>query len=420
MPLLRILNKDEVKRKLQDVYEASQASHESADQWDRLLKSNANTFARPSLFDELVVSRLSRPPIITADDLADAFIHHVLRRRESDFDNNYKDFQIAVAAGVNYEQCSQPIECLRYECSSFFDLREIEDPVLWEAEGDFVLTFNGVLLSHRPFDIEVEDDELPHVAYATLVGCCTPRALEAAISETSAVLSSLLRSFYLLADLRRDEFIRDLSRIFDDNVRVVEDVDADQIPDEPLGGLTFLPTLRSLLNTYFSKDIGKTSFTPRLRSAVDLLIQADFQRKHAVGLALSITAIEAMLCDNREGGITKMFSENAAHLLEPELKYRSKAIAFASDLYGKRSKVLHGSETQLAQADFHGARVLAAAVLQALMERCTYVSRLAGSPTEKPSDLFKKLEAHRYTEEPFQGVTLSPAVSLWRGHHVIN
>ena len=85
-------------------------------------------------------------------------------------------------------------------------------------------------------------------------------------------------------------------------------------------------------------------------------------------------------------------ADNVAHLFEPNERFH--AIDYVKKLYRRRSEILHGSDIDANQDERENARVLAAAVLQAVIERRQYVRRKAGHRDESPSELMAALESH--------------------------
>jgi hypothetical protein len=431
--LLKILQERKVKTTLQGIFDNAEAGLEERGRLEQILRPHMAEYAPASLFQELVVDRLPRPWATTAKDLAEAFVQHVLMRNDGAFEDNYHRFTLVVISGVFSERCTHPFECFSYESSEDFDLRELKEPILWGSQGEFVLSFNGILLKQRPFDLDSEvQEEQPHIAYVSLAGRCTAAALDAASTELANILPCMFRTFYLLAERERRERIDELmetmslylTQISQESLDAIQKGDsptpeksantsAPDTFDKPWGGLSFLPRLCVLLDAYFSQPSKKKPLDFRLKNAVHLLCQADHQEKNAIGLALSVAAMESLLCENR-GDIGKMLSENVANLLEPLPTERFNAIQFIKELYDARSSVLHGSDAEAGQSLRDNARLLAAAVLKAFLDRRQHVHRTNHNEDESPTEFFNNLEKHRYTEGPFLGVVQSSICSMWR------
>jgi len=86
------------------------------------------------------------------------------------------------------------------------------------------------------------------------------------------------------------------------------------------------------LDAYYIEPTKKDSIERRIRNAVDLLVESDNQPNDAIAIALSMTAIEALLGEKGEGIATKL-ADNVAVLLEPDTSQRNNATEFVKDLY---------------------------------------------------------------------------------------
>ncbi len=156
----------------------------------------------------------------------------------------------------------------------------------------------------------------------------------------------------------------------------------------------------------------KDSIGRRLRNAIRLMVEADNQSHNAIGLALSVTAIEAMLC-RRGPNVTEMFRQNMAALLEPDPNYRDAAERWSNQLYDLRSGILHGSEIDCPQESVRHAKVAAGAVLRGMLERRTAMKRLGGDD-EDVKGFFAELQSGRSTPGQLTHVSETPLKYLWR------
>ena len=128
------------------------------------------------------------------------------------------------------------------------------------------------------------------------------------------------------------------------------------------------PLIKQYLDAYYSEPTKKESIDRRIRNAVCLLIESDNQPNNAVGLALSITATEALLGVGEKGeGIATMLKERVGALLEPDDTQRNYAAEFVKNLYNTRSRALHGELVETESTARFNARHLAAAVLDAMI-----------------------------------------------------
>jgi len=166
-------------------------------------------------------------------------------------------------------------------------------------------------------------------------------------------------------------------------------------------------TIRAFLDAHFAqmattrkqkKD--KDSFERRIRNAVLLLIESDRQRNDAIGLALSMSAIEALLGE-KGSDISENLATNVAVLLEPDLEKRHATVKFVKDIYDKRSRVLHGEQLDRESSYRLKARHLASAILCAVISRLNLLRR-SGCEPGNPKGLLQDLRESRFTEgQPF-------------------
>lgn len=170
--------------------------------------------------------------------------------------------------------------------------------------------------------------------------------------------------------------------------------------------------VQKCIEAYFSKPTNKDSLNLRIRNAVHILIASDAQPNHSVGLALSVTAIEALLGQKGEG-ISYRLADNVAVLLEPDLTKRQKATDFVRDLYNKRSRVLHGEEIKQESQVRDQCFQLAAGVLHGMI---TYRDFLKGGgfDLQTPQDFLKSLFRKRFEPGQPAGLLESNVRELWR------
>lgn len=194
-------------------------------------------------------------------------------------------------------------------------------------------------------------------------------------------------------------------------------------PGEPFsGGLPALDEstlsdqelfVRSCLDAFCSKPAPKPkdSIDKRIRNAVQLLMASDAQSNDALGLALSVTAMEALLGrGNTE--ISERLSTDVAVLLEPELDRRSEATKFVKRLYNLRSEALHGKSLEKDEHEREQARLLAAGILRGMVTRRDFMRKLRDEP-ETPEDLLKELRNMQYRPGQILDVNEPSVRELW-------
>jgi len=159
-------------------------------------------------------------------------------------------------------------------------------------------------------------------------------------------------------------------------------------PAEELS-FTSLAFVREGLAAFFTETSDhQDSIARRLKNALLLMIESDNQSKSSIGLALSVTAIEAMLCT---GDGSQQFKKRAALMLEFDQAYRIQAENWIGKRYRDRSAVLHGSKLSFSNSDARWARLPAGMVLWGMLQRRKAIRRTIGED-ESPGEFFKELD----------------------------
>jgi len=228
---------------------------------------------------------------------------------------------------------------------------------------------------------------------AIVIGRISPASLKKMYGQISRCLPSIIRSFALLYPLEGRSFIN-----FNDLPQV------DEHFFEKNGAL-----IKNCLDLFFTEPTKKDTIDRRVRNAVHLLVESDNQTVDTIGLALSITAMEALLSQG-SNGISEKLGTIAAALLEPDSSERAKAKKFVKDLYDQRSRALHGEKIEMEPQARKNARHLAAAVLIAVLN-IRYLSK-HGSEAEALVEL-KKLYDDPYQSGLPAGVLELNIRSLW-------
>ncbi|MFH1717582.1 MAG: hypothetical protein ABIF19_09550 [Planctomycetota bacterium] len=226
--------------------------------------------------------------------------------------------------------------------------------------------------------------------------------------EFKRILPSMWRSVKMLGKTwgmwERGPTIVDwvFANIDESNLPVISEADFD-------GGIAFV---QKCLDAYFSTPTKKDTFDRRIRNAVHLLIASDAQSNGAVGLALSVTAIEALL-GQKGGDISHRLADNVAALLEPELPRRQRATEFAKGLYDKRSRVLHGEVIEDGDGVRLKGRQLAAEVLHSMITYRDFL-KAGGFDPQTPQEFLKALHETRFEPGQPAGLLESNVRELWR------
>lgn len=385
-------------------------------------------------FDKYVVQKITKPCILTLKELTEAFFclatpteRHLYEFEESspdDCSNLYMVFVNYIANQILSHRYSDPFPICRVTykeedellLQGFLlgyqhakgekwqppDLRE--DETIWSKNGINVSLLRGAdVIRETP-----GGKKLCHML-AVIEGEMSTSTCSVLQNEMSRILPTAVRS----ADLLQAEGFGGKYKVVCTDPLLVFEREIDGLPwiEDKLikSGRTLI---RQYLDAYYSDSYRKKdSMNRRIRNAVCLLTESDNQPNNAVGLALSITGIEALL-DEKVDGITKILAERIGALLEPDRSQRNNTIKFVKDLYNDRSDALHGRSVEKETEARTRARQLAAAVLSGVISRRNFLHR-AGYDPETPQKLLQDLDKSFASGEA-TGVEEYNVRNLWR------
>ncbi len=369
--------------------------------------------------EDVIVNELASPPVLLARDLELSFL-----RCFADTSRSYQDAAEEFLQGIQgIPLPSQYSEAIPVGTGMFVALlhagEQFPNVPLLRTKSGFEVDIVGVVPSGGEEGRGTGGDRS---VYIQVRGTATRLAFASAVKEIRAATATAIESGMTLS--RIGWFGRIRKWCDDVNAADPDDLEAMAIDMSAFPGLS--PVLieaselgkgfefiADCLDAYFTKAPKKDSILRRIRNATRLLAQADAQEGHSVGLALSVAATEALLC--RKGpDLANQFGENVAALLEPDPRFRAKAVSWAKKLYGLRSDVLHGSGFECTRGDISNARLLAAAVLKGIIERRNFLRRM-GESNETPDELLSELSKDKYTPGQLTGVEDSPVKLHWRG-----
>jgi hypothetical protein len=348
-------------------------------------------------FDKYVIQKMAKPYILTLEELFNAFLdsakpseEHIYEFESFDSEDCNKLYMIFINHVKNHilsYRSSDPFPiCLVAEDPDAENVEE-EKP-LWQKNGVTVRSLHGAdVIKERP-----AGKKLYHLL-ALIEGNISSLACSRLQYEMSQMLPTAIRSADLLQTRGFGEYkVVEPTMPFWGYVREIEGL--------PWGEKKLIetgkPLIRQYLDSYYSEPTKKDSIERRIRNGVYLLTQSDNQPSDAVGLALSITAVEALLGEKSQELATKL-ADNVAVLLEPDLKQRHSATEFAKDLYNIRSRALHGEQVEAESGVRVHARHLAAAVLSGVVSRRDFLRR-SGYEPESPQKLLQDLRKGRFEE----------------------
>lgn len=213
------------------------------------------------------------------------------------------------------------------------------------------------------------------------------------------------------ADLRRllPSLIRSTHAIVPESAHPILECDglprAEDLPES-------LPLVREWLDRYFRIPASKDTIGRRIQNAIAFLCESDTQANHAVGLALAVTAIEALVGQNGPETALRV-SQRVATLLEPAPENRQKAVKFVAKLYNDRSRVLHGAIIDAPERRRAEGRLLASGVLLALTAYLGLWER-GGLGIRTPDDLLAHLDDSLFASGSIAVPEYPQVWILWR------
>jgi hypothetical protein len=162
----------------------------------------------------------------------------------------------------------------------------------------------------------------------------------------------------------------------------------------------------------FAKAGKRDTFEKRIANAIRLLTLSDTQVHSAIGIALSVGAIEALLGMKGEN-ISAKLADYIAVLIEPDMALRGQAEKYVKKLYDVRSAVLHGRNLDGEAGTRSEARLLASGVLYAVWYIFDYMRRMKVPPIN-PDELMRQLRDGRWDGGLHEfGIDLPEVRSLW-------
>lgn len=346
-------------------------------------------------FRQDVFEKLSKPRRISFEEIVEAFLSLAKPGEYSwpgleseDFDNTYEIF-------INYVNN----HILSYRRSTPFPICLVPDDGKDYEWEDTLWSKNGVRLHllGRSYFKRIHGGKLFHLL-AAVDGHMSNAACEWLQAEIGRTLPSVIRSVALLDPVKNTN-------------RGPQHIEELPLASEPLLQRKKVLIQRSL-DAYYSEPTKKDSIDRRIRNAVHLLIESDEQSNDAVGLALSIVAVDALLGE-KGTEMTEKLADNVAVLLEPKLSKRNNTTKFVKDLCNLRSRALHGEKIEAESYTREQARHLAAGVLIGMISRRDFLHRLGNNP-EGPQELLQGLREMRFDPGQPMGVDESNVRELWR------
>jgi len=391
-------------------------------------------------FDGYVIQKMSRPHRLNIEELVEAFFdltkpderhiyefeqlnsydcnnlyaifinylkNHILSYRYSDLfpicKATYKEEGELLLQGISLGyQLAKGEKC---EPSDLDGIRSMEDATVWDKNGVSVSLLRGAdVIKETP-----GGKKLCRIL-AVIEGKMSASSCSMLQNEMSRILPTAIRS----ADLLQSEGFGGKYKVVCTDPLLIFEREIDGLPwieDKLIKSGKAL--IRQYLDAYYSDScVKKDSINRRIRNAVCLLVESDYQPNNAAGLALSITAIDALLGEKGPEAFLRL-ADNVAVLLEPYTNQRNNATEFVKDLCDARSDALHGKMVETESENRTYARQLAAAVLSGVISRRDFLSR-SGFEPETPHALLQELRKVRFQSGQPLGIEEYNVCNLWR------
>jgi len=367
-------------------------------------------------FQKYVMDKMLQPARITLDDMANGFV--LLAKpteypsSEPDFENVYTVFLSFVEscllsqkrsstfeicrcptlnrrlewffAGVEFGKSNTPVE--RKDALAVLR-RILEDMLCWSSENGITVRYVGERAIENWYHVLAEFE-----------GCMSRAAFARLQSEMPGLLISIIQSVSLLQPC-------------EEAIARVPSSELPSLNEKTLSDQRLF--IHSCLDAFYSRPAKtkKDSIDKRIRNAIHLLMESDAQSNDALGLALSVTAMEAMLGEKKTE-IAQTLAMDIAALLEPVPDKRSNAIVFVKKMYDLRSDALHGRSVEGEERSRCEARHLAAGILRGMISRRDFMRR-SGYDPETPQDLLRDLREGIFKTGQAMGVDESNVRKLW-------
>jgi hypothetical protein len=389
--LRRLLSSQEFLQALVD------AVHNAREQWSyddeaaltERIQRDRDTFADKAVkaVFRSVVARLPQPAAISEDDL-----RRIAEQQLAgiDFDTDFRNEtsiaamrRMAAVAVVESRAESldlgipsdRPIPMGRWWADSRTDMDKVKAVGdLWHSESGFSLGITATpVFSSDEFS---EDPQLEHFCevHGLLRGMCSDHAMQLAEQEVASVLPSIAKT--VSTSTAHEE--REKSSWGESHAELSDALSGLVFPGDPPDPPSGIPAppssltpigfvtdpdgdgrhlLASCLDAWFTRSDDRDYFQRRLANAIELLRAADDASSNGIRLALSVAAVEAIVCAKEERlcdilrlsaddkmAIDTQFKKFVSALLMPHPNGRSVRAEALYDIYDSRSKTLHGEK----------------------------------------------------------------------------
>ena len=386
-------------------------------------------------FRQQVLPCLGELAGITLEDLLEVW-RRISDRDPSDATAACQEFTNALVAESSRCWLSDPIAVGPPARWFYFGRAEFDDEFWRSDDARFGALFLGQMPSGGKREwVGEKVNGVNERLYIAVRGKCSRRFFDEFCDLVSSAVSTLLRVVRDLWEEKVVEFLTDPRDSPQDTLEMAwDDVDAildftgprawtvriagdGSVTDEPTRRLAYdsREFVGDAVSAFFAEvSPKKEPMALRIKNAVRLIAESDNQRHDPIGLAMSVTAIEALLY-RRSDNVTQTFAENIAFLLEPEPMHRLEAEKWGKGIYDLRSGVLHGTDLNCSAEDIRKAKLAAGMVLRAMLERRAAMKRV-GDENEDIGKFFEELRSGKYRPGQLTHVSDLPLKRFWRAH----
>jgi len=350
-------------------------------------------------FEKHVLRKLPAPSPVTLDELMDAFREHLLVGK-GEFGAAYSVFVQSVLDRLQY-RVGDVLPVAGYSITDC-PAEELADdfPGDWVRGGFRIEFFSGR---------EADDPDWIAALRGRFCGECTENALKAFQEEAYDVVRSILQSYRLGCPAMLEDAPGEDVCGTDGPVSMSRMGEG----DEELM-CHALACAHRLLTSYFTSPskADKNHIAFRIRNGLGYLVEADRRKPDALQMVMCVAAMEALLGEKSDKGITDKLARRCAVLLESDRKKRKQAALVVKGIYDRRSSVVHGSDFKATNIQVSDARRLAACVLFEVQEWSDFMQRMEKVPHD--TELLRELEDASYEARNVTGLLGSgDCCDLW-------
>jgi len=359
------------------------------------------------LFARRVIAKIARPNLVAEDDLCAAFVA-TIRTELADFDVAYRLF---VGQVINRIECDEHVLHLPFCWHQNFKMQVMQQD---EDGADNSCEALKALLNfddeeRRLFDLD-DLEPLWSKNGVSLKLEVTPASM-AAGEDKHWPSGGYHRRLAFVLDGASSSALRSMADSLGKCVEVIaacidpvpETVNPTRLSIEAI--VTERATISELMDCLLqsSPAAENDKLAERIGTGLRLLSEAASQNATALSLALTVTALEALLGKKGSSAIANEIAERVAILMESRIEYRMTAEKFVKELYDHRSRVLHGEDIGPRDEWYRKARFLVLRVVYRIIQFRLFRRKLAIEELLSPEQLIDEIHAAKYDSSLFTG-----------------